>query len=80
MSKLENKSSVNISEPQKVVMEYLDALLSEIDPEIRVRYEPLLLRFLRVPAVQSWWSRQREFIAEPFRSEVDSLLRTIPGA
>jgi len=34
MSKSENKSPVNITEPQKVVMEYLDALLSEIDPEI----------------------------------------------
>jgi hypothetical protein len=50
---------------------------SEIDPEIRARYEPLLVRFLQVPAVQGWWSRQREFIAEPFRSEVDSLLRKI---
>lgn len=50
---------------------------SEIDPEIRARYEPLLVRFLQVPAVQGWWSRQREFIAEPFRSEVDALLRTI---
>jgi hypothetical protein len=50
---------------------------AEIDPEIRARYEPLLVRFLQVPAVQGWWSRQREFIAEPFRSEVDSLLRKI---
>jgi hypothetical protein len=50
---------------------------SEIDPEIQARYEPLLVRFLQVPAVQGWWSRQREFIAEPFRSEVDALLRTI---
>ena len=38
MSKLENKLQVKVSEPQKVVMEYLDALLSEIDPEIN---EPL---------------------------------------
>jgi len=50
---------------------------SEIDPELRGKYEPLLMRFLEAPAVQSWWSRQREFIAEPFRSEVDSLLRKI---
>ena len=50
---------------------------SEVDPELRVRYEPLLVRFLEAPAVQGWWSRQREFIAEPFRSEVDSLLRKI---
>lgn len=50
---------------------------SEIDPEIRVRYEPLLVRFLQVPAVQGWWSRQREFISEPFRSEVDRLLRGV---
>jgi hypothetical protein len=50
---------------------------SEIDPEIRSRYQPLLVRFLEAPAVQGWWSRQREFIAEPFRSEVDLLLRKI---
>jgi len=50
---------------------------AEIDPDIRTRYEPLLLRFLRVTAVQGWWSRQREFIAEPFRGEVDSLLRRL---
>jgi hypothetical protein len=50
---------------------------TEIDPEIRTWYEPMLRRFLRVPAVQGWWSRQREFISEPFRSEVDSLLREI---
>jgi hypothetical protein len=50
---------------------------SEIDPEIRTRYEPLLVRFLQIPAVQGWWSRQREFIAEPFRSEVDGLLATL---
>lgn len=50
---------------------------SEIDPEIRARYEPLLVRFLQVPAVQGWWSRQRTFIAEPFRSEVDLLLTTL---
>ena len=52
---------------------------AEIDPELRTRYEPLLRRFLKVPAVQGWWSRQREFIAEPFRSEVDSMLREILG-
>jgi len=50
---------------------------SEIDPEIRARNEPLLLRFLQVPAVQGWWSRQRAFFADPFRSEVDSLLTTL---
>jgi hypothetical protein len=50
---------------------------AEIEPDIRSRYEPLLLRFLRVPAIQSWWSRQRLYIAEPFRSEVDSHLRSI---
>ena len=50
---------------------------SEIDPEIRSRYEPLLARFLEAPAVQGWWLRQREFISEPFRSEVDLLLRKI---
>ena len=50
---------------------------SEIDPEMRSRYEPLLMRFLQTPAVQGWWSRQRDFVAEPFRSEVDSMLRTI---
>ncbi len=53
---------------------------AEIDPGIRARYEPLLLRFLKVSAVRSWWSRQRELIPEPFRSEVDSLLRTIINA
>ena len=50
---------------------------AEIEPDIRSRYEPLLMRFLRVPAVQSWWSRQRLFVAEPLRSEVDSHLRSI---
>ena len=50
---------------------------SEIDPEIRARYEPNLVRFLQAAAVRSWWSRQREFFAEPFRSEVDVLLRTL---
>jgi len=50
---------------------------SEIDPDMRARYEPLLVRHLETPAVQSWWSRQRLFIAEPFRSEVDLLLRKI---
>jgi hypothetical protein len=49
---------------------------SEIDPDIRARYEPHLVRFLQAPAVQGWWSRQRDFFAEPFRSEVDLLLRT----
>ena len=34
MKKQENKSLSNVTEPQQVVMEYLDALLSEIDPEI----------------------------------------------
>ncbi len=53
---------------------------SEIDPEIRSRYEPLLVRFLEIPAVQGWWSRQREFITEPFRSEVDQHLRKILGS
>lgn len=51
---------------------------AEFDPDIRARYEPLLLRFLQVPAVQTWWARQRQFIADPFRSEVDSLLRSSP--
>ena len=50
---------------------------AEIDPDIRSRYEPVLMRFLRVSAVQGWWSRQRLFISEPFRSEVDSLLHSI---
>jgi hypothetical protein len=50
---------------------------AEIDPDIRSRYEPILMRFLRVAAVQGWWSRQRLFISEPFRSEVDSLLHSI---
>ena len=50
---------------------------SEIDPEIRARYEPNLVRFLRAAEVRSWWSRQREFFAEPFRSEVDLLLTTL---
>jgi len=50
---------------------------SEIDPEMRARYEPLLVRFLQVPAVRGWWSRQRELIAEPFRSEVDLLLENL---
>jgi hypothetical protein len=50
---------------------------AEVAPDLWARYEPLLLRFLQAPAVQGWWSRQRELIAEPFRSEVDSLLRTI---
>jgi len=34
MSNNKDKSQLNVTEPQKVVMEYLDALLSEIDPEI----------------------------------------------
>jgi len=34
MKNHENKSHANVNESQKVVMEYLDALLSEIDPEI----------------------------------------------
>jgi len=34
MKKQDNKSLSSVSEPQQVVMEYLDALLSEIDPEI----------------------------------------------
>jgi hypothetical protein len=50
---------------------------SEIDPEIRARYEPNLLRFLRAAAVRNWWSRQREYFAEPFRSEVDLLLTAL---
>lgn len=50
---------------------------AEIDPELKARYEPQLLRLLQAPAVRGWWSRQRAFIAEPFRSEVDLLLTTI---
>jgi hypothetical protein len=50
---------------------------AEIAPELRVRYEPLLLRFLQVPAVRGWWSRQRAFFAEPFRSQVDLLIETL---
>ena len=50
---------------------------SEIDPEIRARYEPNLVRFLQAAEVRSWWSRQREFFVEPFRSEVDLLLTTL---
>ena len=50
---------------------------SEIDPEIRARYEPNLIRFLRSAVVRSWWSRQREFFTEPFRSEVDLHLKTL---
>jgi len=34
MSNDKDKPQLNVTEPQKVVMEYLDALLSEIDPEI----------------------------------------------
>jgi hypothetical protein len=50
---------------------------SEIDPEIRARYEPNLVRFLQAAEVRSWWSRQREFFAAPFRSEADLLLTTL---
>ena len=50
---------------------------SEIDPEIRARYEPTLVRFLQAATVRSWWSRQREFFDEPFRAEVDLLLTTL---
>ena len=50
---------------------------SEIDPEIRARYEPNLVRFLQAATVRNWWSRQREFFDEPFRSEVDLLLTTL---
>ena len=34
MKRYENKQKIEMTEPQQVVMEYLDALLSEIDPEI----------------------------------------------
>ncbi|MCP5056193.1 MAG: hypothetical protein GY937_05630 [bacterium] len=50
---------------------------AEVEPDIRERYTPLLLRFLEAPAVQGWWSRQRLLIAEPFRLEVDAHLRSI---
>jgi hypothetical protein len=50
---------------------------SEIDPEIRARYKPNLVRFLKAAVVRSWWSRQREFFHESFRSEVDLLLTTL---
>lgn len=50
---------------------------SEIDPEIWTRYEPPVMRFLEARAARAWWSRQREFISEPFCSEVDSLLRKV---
>ncbi len=50
---------------------------SELDPKITDRFEPLLMRFLRVPAVKGWWGRQHRNISEPFRSKVDARLREI---
>lgn len=53
------------------------ASYSVLDPGIFDRFEPTLVRFLEVPAVQGWWSRQRQFISQPFRDKVDGHLRAL---
>ena len=53
------------------------------DPGIASEAQNRLDRFLRVPRVREWWSRQRGFHAEPFRSWVDARLnhlQTLSGA
>jgi hypothetical protein len=50
---------------------------AELDPSLGQRYDPILDRFLRVPAVQGWWGRQREYQSEPLKSKVDSRLRLL---
>ena len=47
---------------------------SEWDAEIASDAEARLDRFLRVPRVREWWSRQRGYHMEPFRSWVDTRL------
>ncbi len=50
---------------------------AELDPSFGSRYRGVLDRFLRVPAVQAWWSRQRQYHPDPFRAQVDARLREL---
>ena len=52
---------------------------AQIDPELAQRIATVRERFLRGPAVQEWWSRQRNVFDDPFKSTVDAHLREIGG-
>lgn len=50
------------------------------DPSLRHRVQSVHEKYLRAPAVQEWWARQREMYGESFRSKIDARLRELASA
>ena len=50
---------------------------SVTDPHLAVRYQSFIKRFLKMPAVSGWWSRQGGMYSEPFKSLVDEIAQEV---
>lgn len=48
---------------------------STTDPHLAVRYQSFIKRFIKLPSVSSWWSRQGGMYSEPFKSLVDGFAK-----
>ncbi len=48
---------------------------SETDRHLAVRYQTFITRFMSMPAVRGWWSRQGSMYSEPFKSLADEIAR-----
>ena len=46
---------------------------ADTDPHLAMRYLAFIKRFMMMPAVRGWWTRQGELYSEPFKSLVDEL-------
>ena len=53
---------------------------SSLDPELTKRYNLFLDRYIRMPAVQEWWSRQGEHFPRAFRERVQRRMDRIRNA
>ncbi len=50
---------------------------AETDAHLAVRYQSFIKRFMTMPAVRGWWSRQGGIYSDPFKPLVDSIAREI---
>ena len=53
---------------------------SVTDPHLAVRYRTFVGRFMKMPAVRSWWSRQGAMYSEPFKSLADEVAKEADAA
>ena len=53
---------------------------SVTDPHLAVRDKTFVARFMGMPAVRGWWSRQGGMYSEPFKSLADEIAREADAA